>query len=163
VVPVEPAAMSIHICHRELWIPRPRPEVFDFFSEARNLERITPPWLNFRVLTPGSILMGEGTLIRYKLRIRGLPARWLTEITRWDPPYEFADIQRSGPYKMWDHTHTFEEENGGTRMTDEVRYELPLGPLGDLIHSLLVRRDVETIFDYRNNWIARHFSPVVSP
>jgi ligand-binding SRPBCC domain-containing protein len=150
--------MSVHEIQRELWLPRPRAEVFEFFSQARNLELITPPFLNFHVVTPEPIEMGEGTLIEYRLRIRGIPARWLTRITRWDPPHQFADIQLRGPYKRWDHTHTFTEENGGTRMVDHVIYELPLGPLGDLVHRLQVRSDVEAIFGYRNEWIETHFA-----
>ena len=149
--------MSVHVIRRELWVPRPPAEVFEFFSQARNLELITPPFLNFRVLTPEPIAMRVGALISYRLKIRGIPAGWLTEITRWNPPYEFADFQRKGPNRLWDHTHTFHAENGGTRMVDEVRYALPFGPLGDLVHALLVRRDVELIFNYRNEWIARHF------
>ena len=149
--------MSVHTIRREIWVPRPRAEVFEFFSAARNLERLTPPMLHFHVVTPEPIEMRPGTLIEYKLRILGVPAGWLTEITRWDPPFEFADGQRSGPYKRWDHTHTFLEERGGTRMIDEVVYELPLGPLGDLVHALLVRRDVERIFSYRNEVIGALF------
>mgnify|MGYP003347335723 FL=1 len=133
-------------------------EVFEFFSAARNLEQITPPLLKFEVLTPEPIPMGEGTLIDYRLRVHGLPLRWRTKITRWNPPYQFADIQLKGPYKLWDHTHTFLEENGGTRMIDEVVYELPFGPLGDIVHALSVRRDVEEIFRYRNSVIGTLFA-----
>lgn len=141
--------MSEHILHKKVWINRPLDEVFDFFSRAGNLERITPPLLNFRILTPEPIEMRPGTLIDYALRVRGLPMRWRTKITVWNPPYEFADVQLKGPYKLWHHTHTFREVDGGTEMTDVVRYELPLGPLGDLVHNLIVRRDVESIFNFR--------------
>ena len=150
--------MSEHTIRREIWLPRPRAEVFEFFSEARNLEQITPPMLRFHVVTPEPIHMGEGTLIQYKLLIRGVPWGWLTKITRWNPPFVFADVQLKGPYKKWDHTHRFIEENGGTRMIDEVVYELPFGPLGDLVHALLVRRDVEQIFEYRNSVIGALFT-----
>jgi ligand-binding SRPBCC domain-containing protein len=142
--------MSEHFLRRELWIPQPRSTVFEFFTQASNLERITPPWVRFRVLTPGKIVMQPGALIEYQLRIRGVSARWLTEITQWDPPCEFTDVQRKGPYKTWRHNHRFIEEAGGTRMVDEVRYELPLGLLGDLAHRFMVRGDVERIFAYRN-------------
>ena len=102
--------------------------------------------------------MGEGTLIDYKLKVHGLPMKWRTKITRWNPPYQFADIQLKGPYKVWDHTHTFLEEDGGTRMIDEVIYELPFGPLGDIVHALMVRSDVEEIFRYRNSVIGALFA-----
>ena len=150
--------VSQHTIRREIWLPRPRAEVFAFFSEARNLEQITPPLLRFHVVTPEPIQMGEGTLIEYKLRIRGVPWGWLTKITRWNPPYAFADVQLKGPYKKWDHMHRFIEENGGTRMIDEVVYELPFGPLGDLVHALMVRREVEQIFEYRNSVIGALFA-----
>lgn len=150
--------MSRHSIRREIWLPQSREEVFEFFSAARNLEQITPPLLNFHVLTPEPIPMGEGTLIDYKLKVRGLPMKWRTKITRWNPPYQFADIQLKGPYKVWDHTHTFLEEDGGTRMIDEVIYELPFGPLGDIVHAVMVRSDVEEIFRYRNSVIGALFA-----
>lgn len=130
----------------ELWLPRPRTEVFHFFAEARNLETITPPWLKFEVLTPAPIEMRPGTLIDYRIRVHGLPIRWRTEITEWQPPHHFVDVQLRGPYKLWHHTHTFEEHNGGTVCLDHVRY-WPLG--GALVNWLFVRRDVERIFQYR--------------
>jgi ligand-binding SRPBCC domain-containing protein len=150
--------MSQHSIRREIWLPHSREKVFEFFSQARNLEQITPPLLHFHVLTPEPIEMREGTLIDYKLKIRGFPVRWRTKITRWNPPHEFADVQLKGPYKLWDHTHRFLEENGGTRMIDEVVYELPFGPLGELVHRVLVRRDVEEIFRYRNQVIGALFA-----
>jgi ligand-binding SRPBCC domain-containing protein len=137
-----------------LVIPKPRPEVFDFFSRASNLERITPPFLRFRIKTPEPIEMRRGALIDYNLRIHGVPALWRTLIAEWEPPYQFVDMQLKGPYKLWHHTHTFSEENGGTRMVDEVRYEVPLGPLGDIVHRFFVRKDVENIFRFRNSQIA---------
>ena len=146
--------MSIHVFRSELFIPLPRPEVFAFFSRAENLERITPPFLQFRIKTSKRIEMGEGTLIDYALRIHGVPALWRTEIALWDPPRQFVDRQLRGPYKLWHHSHTFIEEMGGTRMIDKVRYEIPFGPVGDLVHTLFVRRDVQNIFHYRNAAIA---------
>lgn len=130
----------------ELWLPRPRTEVFHFFAEARNLETITPPWLKFEVLTPAPIEMRPGTLIDYRIRVHGLPIRWRTEITEWQPPHHFVDVQLRGPYKLWHHTHTFEEHNGCTVCLDHVRY-WPRG--GALVNWLFVRRDVERIFQYR--------------
>ena len=130
----------------ELWLPRPRDEVFAFFADARNLEALTPPWLNFEVLTPAPIAMRPGTLIDYRIRVHGLPIRWRTEIAEWDPPHQFVDRQLRGPYTLWHHTHTFEERDGGTLCLDHVRY-CPRG--GALVNWLFVRRDVERIFQYR--------------
>lgn len=133
------------------WVPRPRPEVFAFFSDARNLERITPPFLNFHVLTPAPISMRTGALIDYRLRLRGLPLRWQSEITVWEPPQRFADVQRRGPYRLWDHAHTFEEEDGGTMVRDHVRYRL-LGPdlVTRVINAVLVAPDTRRIFAFRH-------------
>ena len=130
----------------ELWLPRPRHEVFPFFADARNLEPLTPPWLKFEVLTPAPIAMRPGTLIDYRIRVHGLPIRWRTEIAEWQPPHQFVDVQLRGPYTLWRHTHTFLERDGGTLCLDCVRYR-PRG--GALINWLFVRRDVERIFQYR--------------
>lgn len=111
-----------------------------------NLQQITPPWLRFRVLTQPPIVMAEGALIDYRLSLHGLPIRWRTEITAWQPPARFVDRQLSGPYREWHHEHTFEEHDGGTLMRDEVRYRVPGGTIVD---RLLVRPDLERIFDYR--------------
>ncbi|MEA2157293.1 MAG: hypothetical protein QOE11_3433 [Solirubrobacteraceae bacterium] len=142
--------MTEHELRREQRLARPPEKVFEFFGDARNLESITPPLLRFRVLTPEPIVMAAGTLLRYRLRVHGVPVSWLTVIREWDPPHRFVDEQLEGPYALWHHTHTFEPDgDGGTLMRDVVRYALPLGPLGELAHRLLVRRDVERIFDYR--------------
>jgi ligand-binding SRPBCC domain-containing protein len=142
--------MSVHVLRREQRLPGAPEEVFPFFGDARNLGAITPPLLQFRMLTPDPIVMAPGTQLRYRLRVRGVPVSWLTEIRAWDPPYRFVDEQLEGPYALWHHTHTFEDDGaGGTIMRDEVRYELPLGLLGELAHRLLVRRDLARIFDYR--------------
>jgi ligand-binding SRPBCC domain-containing protein len=134
-------------------LPLPPEEVFPFFGDALNLEAITPPWLGFRVVTPGPIEMEPGARIEYRLRLHGIPIRWRTTIAVWDPPHRFVDVQLSGPYRMWHHTHDFEPAaDGGTLMRDTVRYALPFGPLGAAAHRLLVRRDLEAIFDYR--WTA---------
>lgn len=134
-----------------LWLPRPIDEVFAFFSEADNLERITPPWLSFRIATPGPIVMQVGTVIDYALKIRGVPVRWRSEITEWGPPYAFTDEQRRGPYRSWVHRHSFAEADGGTRVTDRVAYRVWGGRLFD---RLFVRRDVERIFRFRQARLA---------
>lgn len=138
--------MNPYVYDSELWLPRPPEAIFPFFADASNLNKITPPWLSFGMVTPPPIAMRAGTLIEYRLRVRGFPIRWVTEITEWNPPFRFVDIQRRGPYRLWRHTHEFQEENGGTRCLDRVEY-YPLG--GALIHRLFVRRDVERIFAYR--------------
>lgn len=148
--------MKTHLFETELWLPVPREKVFPFFANARNLEAITPPWLNFQILTPGEIPMHVGALIDYKLRVHGLPVRWRTEITGWNPPESFCDEQRRGPYRLWRHTHIFTEKDGGTLCRDRVEYAV-LGGL--LINKLFVRRDVETIFAYRAEALKKHFKP----
>jgi ligand-binding SRPBCC domain-containing protein len=140
--------------HTELWLPRQPAEVLPFFAEAKNLEAITPPWLEFETLTPGPVLIEAGALIDYRIRIHGIPIRWRTEIALWDPPHRFVDVQLRGPYTLWHHTHTFVERDGGTLYSDDVRYR-PRG--GALINSLFVRRDVEKIFAFRQEKLAQIF------
>ena len=146
--------MTTHIFETELWLPVAREQVFPFFADARNLESITPPWLNFHVITPGEIPMRAGALIDYRLRIHGLPVRWRTEIAVWEPPFRFVDQQLRGPYRQWIHTHTFEEQNGGTRCLDHVAYAVPGGAL---VNRFFVRRDVAKIFAFRAAALKKHF------
>lgn len=141
----------------ECIVRRELDEVFKFFSDAVNLERITPPWIHFHVVTPQPIEMRQGRLIDYKLRLRGLPMRWQSEITAWEPRRRFVDEQRRGPYRFWRHEHLFEPCNGGTRVIDEVLYGVPGGAI---IHNLLVRRDVEAIFHYRQATLSKIFDSV---
>lgn len=153
--------MRIFELDTEIWLPRPVGEVFDFFADAGNLERITPPWLHFEITTPGETEMRVGARIDYRLRVRGLPIRWASEITRWRPPFEFVDVQRRGPYRFWHHTHRFESRDGGTLASDRVRYAVPGGAL---VHRLFVRRDVEAIFAFRAEALRRIFAaPVTQP
>lgn len=124
---------------------RDRPAVFAFFGAAHNLDAITPPWLRFRILTPAPIAMQVGTRIDYRLRLHGVPVRWQSEITVWEPPLRFVDEQRRGPYRLWRHEHFFEEHDGGTRVRDCVTYSL---------------RDLQTIFAYRQAKLAELFRTV---
>jgi ligand-binding SRPBCC domain-containing protein len=154
--------MAEHTLTRTLTLGLPRRRVFEFFADAGNLERITPPELNFNIITPRPIDIGRGTLIDYKLRLRGLPITWRTEISVWDPPNEFVDRQLSGPYRQWVHRHTFTELGPEeTLIEDEVRYRLPLEPLGDIAH-FIVRRELEYIFDFRQRAVAEMLGNVRS-
>ena len=150
--------MSEHIIKRDLVIDLPRIFVFKFFADAGNLERITPPELGFNITSLQPIDLRKGSLIDYKLKIRGLPVKWRTEISHWDPPREFIDRQLKGPYKQWIHRHTFKElgENK-TLIEDEVRYRLPMEPFGDLVH-FLIQRELNYIFDFRTKAVAEILS-----
>lgn len=153
--------MAEHILTRRLTLDLPRQEVFDFFADAGNLERITPPELNFHIITPQPIDIKQGVLIDYKLSMRGLPLNWRTEISVWNPPFEFVDQQLTGPYKQWIHRHTFTEiEPAKTLIEDEVRYRLPFEPLGDAAH-FFVKRELAYIFDYRQTAVAEILSGAV--
>lgn len=146
--------MRVYELRREQRIARPVAEVFAFFSDASNLETITPPWMQFRIVTPSPLELRAGARIEYALKWRVFSIRWLTEIEIWEPPHRFVDNQLSGPYRLWRHTHQFLADRSGTRMLDEVRYALPLGPLGRMAHAIRVRGDLEHIFDYRGRRIA---------
>lgn len=146
-----------HRLHTTTHLPLPRAEVFAFFADAENLERITPPELAFEIVTPRPIDIGEGALIDYRLGLFGVRFGWRTEIVSWEPPYRFVDQQVEGPYRLWHHTHTFTDAAGpdgrpGTRMDDEVRYQLPVSPLGEVAFPL-VRLQLARIFGYRQRAI----------
>ncbi len=149
-----PSRRGVYRLTTELKLPVRRDEVFEFFSDAHQLERITPPWLHFSVQTPHPIEMRAGTLIDYKLRLHGVPIRWQTEIKDWDPPYKFVDEQVAGPYRLWRHLHTFEELDGATICRDEVDYAVPGGKL---VHWLIVKRDVKKIFEFRRETLTDIF------
>ena len=135
-------------------VEKPLTEVFEFFSNAHNLAVITPPQLNLEILTPAPIEMFAGTLIDYRLKLHGILIRWQTEITEWDPPHFFEDEQRRGPYRLWRHTHTFDETEDGVVVYDSVEYAV----WGDgLVNKLFVRPDIEKIFAYRSEQLDRIF------
>ena len=138
----------------ELWLPQPPEKIFPFFADAGNLDAITPPWLNFRIVKPQPFEMRAGALIDYKLRVRGLPLRWRTLIKEWQPPFRFVDEQLRGPYRQWLHTHTFETRDGGTLARDVVHYAVPFDFVA---HRLFVRRDIEKIFSFRQQALREKF------
>ena len=138
----------------DTWLPQPPEEVFAFFGDAANLDAMTPPWLNFRILSRMPVDMRPGAIIEYALKLHGVPVRWRTEITDWTPPARFVDEQRRGPYRRWVHTHTFTPERGGTQMADRVVYEVPGGRL---VNRLFVARELRQIFRFRADALRRAF------
>jgi ligand-binding SRPBCC domain-containing protein len=145
----------VHRLEREQLVARPLTEVFRFFSQARNLEQITPPWLRFKLLSPEPIEMGVGTLIEYRLHVHGLPLRWVSRIDEWEQGSGFVDRQLRGPYRLWHHRHEFAAAGDGTVVRDHVSYALPLGMLGEVAHRALVRRDLTRIFGFRQAAVTR--------
>jgi ligand-binding SRPBCC domain-containing protein len=145
----------LHRLTRTQLVQRPLEEVFAFFSDAANLDALTPPFLHFRILTPMPIELSTGSQLDYQLSLFGVPLRWRTRITDWRPFERFVDEQESGPYALWRHTHEFEARGTSTLVRDVVDYSEPLGPLGALAHTLFVRRTVERIFDFRRDAMVR--------
>jgi ligand-binding SRPBCC domain-containing protein len=140
--------MKIHRLETQLWLPRPRQQVFAFFAEPRNLERLTPAWLHFEFMTSVEGEVRQGTLLDYRLRLHGIPLRWQSEIAVWEPPERFVDRQTKGPYSMWVHEHTFDERDGGTLVGDRVDYAVPGGRL---VQKFFVAPDLQRIFRYRRH------------
>lgn len=149
-----------HRLERVQLVRAPRARVFEFFSEASNLERLTPPFVSFRILTPTPIDMRQGQHIQYRIGMGGIPMGWLTEISVWEPNVRFVDTQLRGPYRYWHHLHEFRDAEADTEIRDVVDYELPLGPLGSLAHALVVRRTLDRIFEFRSAAVASAFSNV---
>lgn len=146
--------MPVHRLITSMILPLRRDEVFPFFADATNLERITPPQLQFEITTPQPIQIRQGSLIDYRLRLFGVPFRWQTQIALWDPPHAFVDIQLHGPYRLWEHTHRFRDHAAGTIIEDVVRYQLPVSPAGELVHPLL-RLRLNHIFQFREDAVRR--------
>lgn len=155
--------MSTHRLSASQFIARPIDEVFDFFSRPENLGRITPSSMGFEFLTDDRE-MRDGLVVRYRIRpLLGIPLTWTTKITAYEPPNRFQDVQLGGPYRSWEHTHTFEAVPGGTLVRDEIRYAVPLGPLGDLANALVVRSELERIFRHRAETIRTVFAVAAEP
>ena len=146
-----------HVLQQEQFVARPRDEVFAFFSEAANLERITPPSLRFVIKTRGPIEMQAGTLIDYEIALWSVGFHWQTRIELFEPTFRFVDVQLQGPYRSWRHTHEFADTVGGTIVRDRVEYELPLGPLGEIARILFVDRQLRSIFGFRREVIGEIF------
>ncbi len=146
----------VHTLDTQIWLPQPPEEVFPFFCDAFNLERITPDALRFRIVTPRPITMGVGTTIDYRLRLRGIPFSWQTLISDWRPPFGFDDEQVAGPFRRWVHRHRFVACEGGTLMIDRIDYALPLSPVSDILHPL-IRNELLAIFRYRHAAIRELF------
>jgi ligand-binding SRPBCC domain-containing protein len=149
--------LKVHRLVREQLLGGSIDDVFSFFSDVHNLERMTPGWLGFRILGSPPEPLREGAVIDYTIRLAGVPVRWRTRIVDWQPGRLFSDLQERGPYSLWEHTHSFREVAGGVLMRDEVRYALPLGPLGGLAHAVAVRASLGRIFDYRFDVLAGIF------
>lgn len=146
--------MTERLFQAELWLPRPIDEIFHFFADAGNLQLLTPNWLDLSMLTPQPIELKTGAIIDYRIRVHGIPARWQTEITAWEPPHRFVDEQKRGPYRLWIHEHRFHAHAKGTRIIDDVRY---CPPGGWLVDRLFVRRDIEKIFAFRRKRLLELF------
>ena len=150
--------MNVHVLEQTQAVAAPLDEVFAFFARPENLAEITPPSMGFQVLTPSPIAMKEGAVVDYVVKVSGLPMRWRTLITAYEPPHRFVDEQLMGPYSFWHHTHTFNATAaGGTELQDVIRYALPLGPLGELARALVIRRQLASIFTHRRTVIAQRF------
>jgi len=150
----------MHQYKTQQWLPITIKQAWDFFSSPKNLSRITPPELEFKVLTPNlNSSIFNGMLIDYSVKpIFGIPVDWTTEIIDVSEQKYFTDRQLKGPYKIWKHTHYFEEKNSGVMITDEVRYQLPFGIIGLLLHRLLIRSKIESIFEHRRITLAKIFA-----
>jgi ligand-binding SRPBCC domain-containing protein len=155
--------MADHVFESRVWLARPRPDVFAFFAQPTSLERLTPPAFRLRLLTP-DVVMTAGAVLDFRLRWLGvMPLRWRAFVREWDPPFRFVDVQVRGPYARWEHRHRFLEEGGGTWVEDRVTYRLPLGPLGQLAHALVVRRQLRELWEYRHRQLAELVKPLSAP
>lgn len=149
--------MADHILESRVWIPRPREEVFPFFADPRSVAGLDPPWLRFTLLSPLPDPLAAGAVLDFRIRWLGLPLRWRVLIREYDPPYRFVNVQVRGPYARWEHRHMFHADKGGTWVEDRITYRLPLGPLGQLAHSLGVGRQLRGIFDHRRRRLEEIF------
>lgn len=145
---------NAHYLHMKQWIPVPINKVWDFFSSIYNLEKITPPWLKFKIRSCSTERIKKGTQIKYDLSIHGVPFSWRSNISIWNPQNNFSDEQEKGPYKIWSHSHIFQEIAGGTLIEDRVEYQMPLFPFGQVVLPF-IKKDLSEIFTYRRKAIAK--------
>ena len=151
--------MADYIVESRMWLPKPRADVFAFFTDPTNLIRVTPPWLGLRLVkAPPSL--SAGAVLDLRVTWLGLPLRWRTYIREYDPPFRFLDVQVQGPYARWEHRHVFLSEEHGTTIEDRIVYRLPLGPLGRLAHVTVVKRQLQSIWTYRHRQVAKLLAPV---
>jgi ligand-binding SRPBCC domain-containing protein len=155
--------VKVHLLEREQLVRAPAERVFEFFSNAENLDAITPGFVRIEILTPTPIEMRKDARIEYRLRVAGIPARWRTRVTSWEPGRSFVDEQERGPYALWEHAHRFEETDRGVLVADRVRYALPFGPLGGLAHALWVHSALARIFDHRFARVRELLEDVAEP
>ena len=151
--------MADYIHESRVWLARPRPEVFAFFTDPGHLALLTPPGFGLHLLTPGRT-MAAGAVLDYRLRWLGMPLRWRAFIREWDPPFRFVDVQVRGPYARWEHRHRFLDAEGGTEVEDRVTYRLPGGPLGRLGHALVVGRQLRAVWAYRTRRLGELLGPL---
>jgi ligand-binding SRPBCC domain-containing protein len=150
------------ILKTETWVPQPRKVVFPFFANAGNLQRLTPPWLHFEIISD-DLDTRQGLLLDYRIRLHGIPVRWRTRIDVWEPPFRFVDVQLHGPYRQWIHEHTFREQAGGTMCCDVVRYSVPGGRwIERIVHSAMVKSQIDRIFAFRQLEIRKIFAAEAS-
>ena len=150
--------MKNYRLNKSQFIRKPIDEVFSFFSNPENLEKLTPKYLKFKIITPLPIIMDKGQTIEYTIKLRGFSMRWSSIISLYNPPYSFIDEQVMGPYSKWHHTHKFTEIDDGTLIEDDVIYRIPLGWIGKLANYIFVKNDLEKIFQYRKEKIIKIFS-----
>lgn len=148
------AEQGVNILESAFFTAQPQEQVFAYFSQAENLENMTPPQLSFKILTPLPIEMGVGTLIDYAIRLQGVPMRWRTLIPVWEPPHRFVDLQLKGPYQLWEHEHRFKPLPEGTLIIDRIRYKVPGG---ELAHRFFVKPQLKAIFAYRYQIMQQQF------
>lgn len=151
--------MSGRVFESRVWVPRPREEVFAFFTDPRTLTRIMPPRFAVQLLTP-PVVIAAGAVLDYRVSVLGVPVRWRAFIREYDPPVRFVDVQLNGPCNLWDHRHLFLEEQGGTWVEDRIAYQLPFGPLGEWAHALFARRALVAVWEYRTRRIGELIGPV---
>lgn len=158
VLPPKKKASTFFRFRQYQFVNKPIEEAFEFFSDATNLERITPSQLSFKIKSQSTEDIQEGTEFVYKLKIHGFPATWKTMITNWDPPFQFVDYQLKGPYQVWFHNHLFVPTDSGTLLIDEVKFILPMPWISNYLVAWFIKRDVSQIFDHRFHYMKQYYA-----